>query len=449
MRKSETGTQFGSVPGSFVESFDQTTSIHFAEAIIESSDDAIVAKTLDGIIRTWNNGARAMFGYEHDEIVGRPVLVLIPPDRLEEEHLILSRVIRGERVDHFETTRLRKDGSRIETSVTVSPIRNASGAIIGASKIARDITFQRSAQKRLLTAANVFTHSREAIAITDCEGRILEVNDAFCAISGFSQAEATDCSIEWFLKSEDGIANFSEALLSGESDHLRIESTGRKRSGELFVALVTVTAVKPHDAAIDNFIFLIADITELREQQKQLEAAALHDSLTGLPNRRSLVRKLEASIECCTKASDAFALAFIDLDGFKQVNDAWGHEAGDHFLAAIGGRLSEALRQGDFLARIGGDEFVAILSGVGLPEHCRVIVERLLSACSRPVVLDGVALTASCSIGVSFFKYGPGSPDTMLSAADRAMYDAKQHGKNQVRYAAQSYAAAKSDLHHA
>ncbi|SAK92913.1 PAS/PAC sensor(s)-containing diguanylate cyclase/phosphodiesterase [Caballeronia pedi] len=438
MRNFETEAHSTIAAGSFIDSFDQTTSLHLAEAIIDSSEDAIVAKTLDGIIRTWNNGARAIFGYEQDEIVGRPVLVLIPPDRLEEEHMILARVIRGERIDHFDTTRIRKDGGKVDVSVTVSPVRNGEGAIIGASKIARDITFQKLAHKRLLKASNVFTYSSEAIAITDHQGRIVEVNDAFCSTTGFARNEALGCSFESFLKSEDGIAEFSAILLSGTTEHLRIESTGRKKHGDSFVALVTVTAVKANEAMIESFIFLIADVTELREKQKQLEAAAYRDALTGLPNRRSLVTKLEAFIEQCVRTNETFALAFIDLDGFKLINDTQGHDTGDRFLAAIGERLSQSLREGDFLARIGGDEFIAILPGVQSAEHCRGIVERLLSACSRPILLDRIELTTSCSIGVSFLMDRPTSPVAMLNAADRAMYEAKQYGKNQVCFSAES-----------
>ncbi len=419
-----------------VDIFDQTTSRYLADAIIDSSDDAIIAKTLDGIIRSWNHGARAMFGYEPDEIIGRPVLVLIPPERLEEEHMILSRVIRGERVDHFETVRIHKDGTQIDTSVTVSPIRNSDGAIIGASKIARDITFQKTAQQRLLKAANVFTYSGEAIAITDEAGTIIEINDAFCSISGFSQAEVLGCPIESFLKIAEGVTDFSTIL--GGSDYLRVESTGTKKNGDGFVARATVTAVKSNPGRIDNFIFLIADITELREQQRRLEEAALLDPLTGLPNRRSLVANLETSMARCAKSNGTFAIAFVDLDGFKQVNDVHGHEAGDHFLTVIGERLSRALREGDFLARIGGDEFVAILQGVGSPQDCWSIGKRLLKASSTPVVLDGAELSASCSIGVSFFNDAHARPEMLLNEADRAMYAAKQHGKNQIRYAGEA-----------
>jgi len=121
-------------------------------AIVESSDDAIVSKTLDGIVRTWNNGAERIFGYSSAEMVGRPIQTIIPHDRLEEEPKILERLRRGERVDHFETIRMRKDGTQIEVSVTISPIRGKDGQVIGASKIARDITPQKQFQRELQQA---------------------------------------------------------------------------------------------------------------------------------------------------------------------------------------------------------------------------------------------------------------------------------------------------------
>src|SRR5688572_17787498 len=124
-------------------------------AIVESSDDAIVSKTLDGIVRTWNRGAERIFGYSAEEMVGRPIQTIIPPDRQEEEPRILERLRRGERVDHFETIRRRKDGTQIEVSVTISPIRSRDGQVVGASKIARDITPQKDFQRQLQAAKEV------------------------------------------------------------------------------------------------------------------------------------------------------------------------------------------------------------------------------------------------------------------------------------------------------
>lgn len=428
--------QRGSLAAGLADALDYRTSVQLADAIIESSDDAIVAKTLDGIVRTWNNGACAMFGYRPEDIIGRPILILIPPDRLEEEQLILSRVIRGERIEHFETIRIRQDGRPIHVSVTVSPIKNSDGVIIGASKIARDITLQKTGQRRLLMAANVFTYSSDAIALTDSGGRILETNEAFCSIAGVGHTESLGHPIESFIEVGDGIKDVMLSLAASHCDHLRIERIIRKGGGGTFTGRITTTAIRPSGGEIENFIILIADITESKEQQRQLEAAAYRDPLTGLPNRRSLMTRLHASIEQGSR-DQPFALAFIDLDGFKHVNDTHGHETGDHFLSLISERLNRVLRDEDFIARIGGDEFVILLAHVGSSRQFEPIGERLLSACSDPVYLARVEATASCSIGVSFFRRPYKSAEAMLHAADTAMYEAKKAGKNRVRYAAQ------------
>jgi len=140
-----------------INSTDEDAAQYLA-AIVESSDDAIVSKDLNGIIRTWNRGAARIFGYERHEIIGRPVTVLIPPDRHDEERALLEGIRRGERIDHYETTRVRKDGSLIDISLAVSPIRNKQGQIIGASKVARDITRRKKAEKQRHLLMAELTH---------------------------------------------------------------------------------------------------------------------------------------------------------------------------------------------------------------------------------------------------------------------------------------------------
>jgi len=140
--------------------------------IVESSDDAIVSKDLDGIIKTWNPGAERLFGYTAEEVIGKPITLLIPMDRHDEESDILSRLRRGKRVDHYETVRRRKDGSLVEVSLTVSPLKNAEGRIIGASKIARDITARRQAQLFEQRLASIVESSDDSIVSEDLDGII-------------------------------------------------------------------------------------------------------------------------------------------------------------------------------------------------------------------------------------------------------------------------------------
>ena len=184
---------------------------HFL-AIVESSDDAIVSKTLDGRISSWNAGATRIFGYSEQDMLGQPMLKLFPPERVAEEDFILDKIRHGEKVDHYETERVRCDGKRIHVSVSVSPVRDAGGRIIGASKIARDITAQKEASARLRLTASVFSHSSEGIVIVDPHGRIVEVNDAFCLITGYARHEAVGRTPDMFASSRQGPAEFELIL---------------------------------------------------------------------------------------------------------------------------------------------------------------------------------------------------------------------------------------------
>jgi PAS domain S-box-containing protein len=304
------------------------------EAIVLSSEDAIASKTLEGIVTSWNPGAQAVFGYAADEMLGQPMLVLFPPGREDEEKLILEQIQRGERVSHFETVRVAKDGTPIDVSVTISPIRDGAGKVVGASSIARDITAHKQAEARLQLAANVFTHAREGIMITDAEGSIIEVNGAFSRITGYSRGEAIGRNPR-ILKSGQQPPAFYASMWEdlARLGHWDGEIWNRHKNGEVYAEILTISAVRDAAGQTRNYVALFTDITPIKAHQQQLEHIAHYDALTNLPNRVLLADRLRQAMAHSQRQGRSLAVVYLDLDGFKAVNDSYGHDVGDELLS--------------------------------------------------------------------------------------------------------------------
>lgn len=401
------------------------------KAIVQSSDDAIISKSLDGIINCWNGGAQTMFGYSAEEMIGQSMLVLLPADRKDEEASILNRLRKGEKVDHFETVRVRKDGELIDVSVSISPICDNTGRVIGASKIARDITNQKKANARLELTSRVFTNTNEAIIVTDAQCIIIEVNEAFTNISGYSREDVVGSSPMMFSSSRQGPEVFAD-MASSLAIHGKYEGElwSRRKTGESYAGYLKVSVVRDADHNIQNYVALFADITSLRIKQEQLEHLAHFDALTDLPNRILLSDRLNQAMAVSQRTQTSLAVLYLDLDGFKEINDEYGHNIGDEVLVAVSQNMKTTLRNVDTLARIGGDEYAVVLADVQGPHQCGRMVDRVLRACAEPVVVDGKLLRISASIGVTIYPLDNVDADQLLRHADRAMYEAKQAGKN-------------------
>ena len=408
----------------------QAAARHF-EAVVATTQDAIVTKTLDGIVTSWNPGAERIFGYTAQEMLGQPIVRLMPPDRVHEEPLILEAIRQGQRVEHFDTVRVRKDGQLVEVSVTLSPLRDHRGQVVGASKIARNITARKAAEARLRLTAGVFTYASEGIAILDAQGRIVEVNGAMELISGYGREELLGQRPDMFASSRQGPEVHAALLQALHTDgHCRGEVWSRRKNGEAYAALLTVSVVRGDDGQVRNYVALVCDITPLRRQQEQLEHAAHHDALTDLPNRLLLSDRLQRALLQSRRHDTAVAVLYLDLDEFKAINDQRGHEVGDELLVALARRMQAVLRETDTLARMGGDEFVAVLADLPHSTGWADLVDRLLHACSDPITVGGEVLQVSASVGVAIYPHDNADADQLMRHADQAMYQAKQSGKN-------------------
>jgi diguanylate cyclase (GGDEF)-like protein/PAS domain S-box-containing protein len=288
-------------------------------------------------------------------------------------------------------------------------------------------------------AASVFYHTRNGIMITALDGAILGVNQAFSTITGYAAADVLGHNPRLF-KSDRQDAGFYTAMWDAirRDGFWQGETWNRRKDGSHFAQSLALTAVLDEHGAPHHYIAVFSDITVQREQQARLEQRSSHDTLTGLPNRMLLQDRLAHAVVDGMHIGQTLAVAFLDLDGFKAVNDTHGHATGDQVLVHVANQLALTLRDSDMLARLGGDEFVAVLPDVRDRAALAPLMARILAACNAPLLHDGVALALSASVGVAFFDKDaaqPEAPDALLRRADQAMYAAKRAGGNCYRLA--------------
>lgn len=319
-----------------------------------------------------------------------------------------------------------RDPPRIlHVDAALSPDRLTCHAVV------TDVTARKMAEARLRLAASVFTHAREGITIISPLGKIIDVNAAFTDITGYMRTEVLGQSPSILNAGQQGpefYAAIDHALM--ETGHWTGEIRNRRKNGQEYIEATTITTVKDADGRVLNRVALSTDVTMMKAQQERLEHIAHYDSLTNLPNRVLLADRLQQAMNQCQRHNRSLVVAYLDLDGFKTVNDQHGHNAGDDLLVVLAQRMKAALREGDTLARIGGDEFIAVLADLEHTQDCAPVLSRLLQAASAPVILGKTALQVSASIGVTVYPQDAAEPEQLMRHADQAMYQAKQAGRN-------------------
>ncbi|MEI7429800.1 MAG: EAL domain-containing protein [Betaproteobacteria bacterium] len=323
-------------------------------------------------------------------------------------------------------------GKKNWVSTSKWPLINQQGNYVGLFGISRDITASKQAEEQLLLAASVFSHAREGILITDAKGDIIEVNEAFCIITGYSRNEVLGQNPR-LLKSGRHDQGFYDELWHTltENGYWSGEIWNRRKNGEAYAEILTISAVRNAQDETQQYVAFFTDITALKEHQRQLEHLAHFDALTNLPNRVLLADRLQQAIAQAERRGQPLAVVFLDLDGFKSINDQHGHETGDQLLITLASGMKQSMREGDTLARLGGDEFVAVLLDLTDVAASLPMLTRLLDATSRPVLVGNLMLQVSSSLGVTFYpQKDEVDADQLLRQADQAMYQAKLAGKN-------------------
>ncbi|MFN3829089.1 MAG: EAL domain-containing protein [Tepidimonas ignava] len=287
-------------------------------------------------------------------------------------------------------------------------------------------------QRQLQLTASVFHHAQEAVVITDPHGTIVDANEAFTAITGYDRQEVLGRNTRLLSSGRQDRA-FYQAMWAELIAHGRWsgEIWNRRKNGEVYAELLTISAVRDAQGRVQHYVGMFSDITRLKEHEQALQRIAHYDALTGLPNRVLLHDRLRQAMARTRRSQRKLAVVFLDLDGFKGINDRHGHAVGDQLLVQLAQRMQQALRGGDTLGRLGGDEFVAVLQDLDDHTASIPVLQRLLLAAATPVVVDGHTLQVTASLGLAFYpQHSDVDADQLLRQADQAMYQAKLSGKN-------------------
>jgi diguanylate cyclase (GGDEF)-like protein/PAS domain S-box-containing protein len=397
------------------------------ERMFNLSAYMVCIASLEGYFRKISPAFTETLGFSEKEFLAKPFVEFVHPDDRESTIDKMEPLARGMPVIRFQNRYICKDGSYKWLEWTARSF--VSGGDIYA--IAYDITEGKLAIDRLKLAANVFTHARESIFITDARGTIIDVNDTFTAITKYNREEAIGQNPR-ILQSGRQTPEFYDDMwqVIQTNGFWSGELWNRRKDGEIYPEMLSISSVKDATGQISNYLAFSTDITLMKEHQGELERIAHYDMLTNLPNRVLLADLLSQAMLQCRPHEQSLAVVLLDLDGFKAVNDAYGHGVGDELLIALSLRMKEALSEGDSLARIGGDEFVAILTDLTTIEDCELVLERFLLATSEPITVGDVIITVSASIGVTLYPEDNVDTDKLMRHADQAMYVAKQSGKN-------------------
>ena len=408
-----------------------TVSRGYFETIMSSMGEMLFVTDLDQHIEFANPSALTTLGYEMDELEGKRLNTLIKGD-MELTKDETARLSQAGEFKSIERQFFHKAGHEIPVLITITMMQHGDDYLIVSA--GRDITEMKLAEKELRLAAKVMECDSSAILICDANANIVLVNPAFCEITGYSKEEVIGKNPRILSSGKQPPEFYKNMWNALHNDGMwEGEIWNRRKTGGIYPERLSITVVRNDAGEIINFVSLFTDITEQKDIEQRLSHLAHHDALTGLPNRTLFTDRLEHALAHASRGKHKVGLMFIDIDGFKGVNDTHGHDIGDALLCAIADTLSELVRDADTVARVGGDEFVIILENLTRFEDMILVADKILQRFSTPTMAAGIACDVGCSVGIATGPDDSNSADELVKMADTAMYLAKTSGKQQYR----------------
>jgi diguanylate cyclase (GGDEF)-like protein/PAS domain S-box-containing protein len=439
------------------------------DALQKSSEErfkAMVHTSLDGFWITDRNGKFLeandaycqLIGYSREELLGMTVYDVEIPAQTETINLHIENIIAAGR-DRFETRNRCKNGRVLTIEVSANYSSACGGQLYC---FVRDITERIEGEEALRLAGSVFHNMEEGVLVVDSNTRIIAVNPAFTAITGYTTDEVLGKNPSLLSSGKHPREFYKEMwrqLLNKGT--WAGEIWDKRKSGEIYPKWLTISAVKNEKHEIFQYVAIFSDITARKRAEDEIIALAFYDALTQLPNRRLLLDRFRSALSKSARNHLYGAVLFLDMDRFKNINDTLGHDYGDLLLIEVARRIRTHVREMDTVARFGGDEFVVLFEEVSesaedASQKIALIAEKLRVALAVPYSLQGHEHHSSPSIGVSLYCGNEESVDVLLKHADMAMYQAKEAGRNAVRFfdpvmqhAVETRATLEADLRHA
>ena len=415
-----------------------------SRAIIDTARDAYIAMDTTDTITDWNIEAERTFGWAREEALGRKVADAIFPTQ--------HRASYRRALDHFlskgegpiadkrlELTALHRDGHEFPVELALWSIRTGDGHRLNA--FVQDISQRKRAEWRRLSESEerfrkIFEESPVGMSTVNADFHFLRTNDAFCRMVGYSQEELSSLTVADVTRPEDGNSDVMVAkkLFAGEHLSYQVEKRLLTKRGDDIWVNSTSSLFRDPKGNLPCVLEIVEDITERRRAEQQLFHQAMHDSLTGLPNRTLFMDRLTLALDRLRRHQSAVAVMFVDLDRFKVINDSLGHEVGDEVLIAVAHRVEAVLRPSDTVARFGGDEFVILCEEAADERAAAEIADRVATTVREPIPLQSGEVVLTASVGIALSRTPAGTPENLLRNADAAMYRAKEGGKARCEF---------------
>jgi diguanylate cyclase (GGDEF)-like protein/PAS domain S-box-containing protein len=400
----------------------------------DSAQDAILMVDEFEKVTFWNDAATRIFGYFQEEILGKGIQTILPQAQFFEVSednapiLIIKNIGTGGIVEMLGK---RKNGQDLPVELSVAHIYQE--GVDQAICILRDLSKRKEYEHALQLSAQVLEHSIEGIMITNSDHIIQMANPAFTKITGYSIEDVIG-KTPMVLSSGRHDVSFYEKIWRDveKKGGWQGEIWNRRKDGSLYLEWLSISSINDSNGQITHYVAIFSDFTQRKKVEQNLETMAFHDALTGLPNRTLFIDRLTQAIKPERDHPEKLAaVLFMDLNKFKQVNDTFGHAVGDGLLQAVGSRLSGQTRDGDTVARYGGDEFAILLPSIKNIEEAISVAERIYGVFVQPIIIEGHECSVGISVGISLYPLHGETASALLEKADEAMYEAKHKSQKQ------------------